>query len=112
LEYKGFNVIDCAKDGNEAVNKYLKFKIKPDLIIMDYQMPYKNGIEATKEILKINGKMKIILISGDCSIKNEALNAGVISFKKKPFSLQELYSSLSIIISYKPNPISSKIHIC
>ncbi|MFX0024368.1 MAG: response regulator transcription factor, partial [Candidatus Hermodarchaeota archaeon] len=44
LEYKGFNVIDYAKDGIEAVIKFLRFKIKPDLIIMDYQMPFKNGI--------------------------------------------------------------------
>jgi DNA-binding NtrC family response regulator len=110
LEYKGFNVIDYAKDGSEAVIKFLRFKIKPDLIIMDYQMPFKNGIEATKEILKINGKMKIILISGDCSIENEALAAGAISFKKKPLCLQELYTSLSTLMSYESNAINSKIH--
>ncbi|MFX0004863.1 MAG: response regulator [Candidatus Hermodarchaeota archaeon] len=112
LEFKGFNVIDHAKNGIEAVDKYLRFKIKPDLIIMDYHMPFKNGIEATKEILKINRKMKIILISGDCSIKNEALAAGAMSFKKKPFSLQELYSSLSTLMSYESNPTSSKMHAC
>ena len=52
LEFKGFDVIDHAKNGIEAVNKYLMFKNKPDLIIMDYHMPFKNGIEATKEIIR------------------------------------------------------------
>ncbi|MFX1372152.1 MAG: response regulator [Promethearchaeota archaeon] len=111
FEYKGFNVIDYAKDGNEAVNKYLRFKTKPDLVIMDYQMPFKNGIEATKEILKIDGNIKIILISGDCSIKNEALAAGAIIFKKKPFNLQELYLSVSTLIC-NSNMICSKIRAC
>jgi len=111
LEFKGFNVIDYAKNGNEAVNKYMRFKIKPDLIIMDYQMPIKNGIEATKEILKINGNMKIFLISGDYSIKNEALAAGAIGFKKKPFSLQDLYSSLLTLITYDSNMTRYKVHI-
>ena len=32
---------------------------------MDYHMPFKDGIETTKEILKIDGKVKIFLISGD-----------------------------------------------
>ena len=53
--------------------------------------------------------MKIFLISGDCTIKDEALAAGAIDFKKKPFSLQELYSSISTIICNDCNMISSKI---
>ncbi len=110
LEFKGFDVIDYAKNGIEAVDKYLRFKNKPDLIIMDYQMPLKNGIEATREILKIDGNMKIFLISGDYTIKNEALAAGAADFKKKPFSLQELYTSVSTIICNESNIISSKIH--
>ena len=57
LEFKGFDVIDHAYNGTEAVDKYLRFKNKPDLIIMDYHMPFKDGIEATKEILKIDGKV-------------------------------------------------------
>jgi len=112
LEFKGFDIIDQAKNGTEAVDKYLRFRDKPDLIIMDYHMPSKNGIEATKEILKIDGNVKIFLISGDYSIKNEALAAGAICFKRKPFSLQELYSSLATIFSYESNIISSKIHVC
>ena len=111
LEYKGFNVIDTARDGIEAVDKYLRFENKPDLIIMDYHMPFKDGIEATKEILKIDGKVKIFLISGDCTIKKEALAAGAIDFKKKPFNLQELYLYISTLIC-KSSINCSKIHAC
>ena len=109
LDFKGFEVLGHAKNGIEAVNKFFSFKSKPDLIIMDYHMPYKNGIEAMKEILKIDKNVKILLISGDCSIRNEALAAGAICFKKKPFSLQELYSLISIHTYKKINLCRSEI---
>ncbi len=111
LELKGFNIIDYAQNGNEAVNKYLRFRNKPDLIIMDYHMPIKDGIEATKELLKIDGNVKIFIISGDCAIKKKALAAGAIDFKKKPFNLQELYLSVSSLIC-NTNMTCSKIHAC
>ena len=42
--------------------------LKPDLIILDYHMPIKNGLDAAKEILEINPKQKIIFISADESM--------------------------------------------
>ena len=110
LEFKGFDVIDRAQNGVEAIDKYLRFKIKPDLIIMDYHMPFKDGIETTKDILKIDSNVKIFLISGDNTIKKEALAAGAIDFKKKPFSLQELYSSVSKFICENTEMINSEVH--
>ena len=86
----GFNVIDIAKNGEEAVIKFQKFIIKPDFIIMDYHMPCKNGIEATKAILKIDKTAKIIIVSGDSSIKEIALTTGAICFMEKPFNIFEL----------------------
>ena len=74
-------------------------------------MPFKDGIETTKEILKIDGKVKIFLISGDCTIKKEALAAGAIDFKKKPFSLNELLYSILILICNNPKMTRSKIHV-
>ncbi|MFW9970754.1 MAG: response regulator [Candidatus Odinarchaeota archaeon] len=112
LESKGFDVIDNAQNGAEAIEKYLRFKIKPDLIIMDYHMPLKDGILATKEILKIDRNVKIVLISGDCTIKEEALIAGAIEFKKKPFGLQELYSFVSTLIYKNNEKIRPRIHVC
>ncbi len=61
---------------------------------MDYHMPNKDGIDATKEILKIDSRVMIFMISGDNDIKESALAAGVKQFKLKPFNLQELHQSL------------------
>ncbi|MBC7081456.1 MAG: response regulator [Thermoplasmatales archaeon] len=51
-----------AYDGNEGVEKY-KYLIergkRPDIVVVDIGLPFKNGIEATKEILSIDPSAKI-----------------------------------------------------
>jgi two-component system chemotaxis response regulator CheY len=63
LEYFGYNIIESAHNSEEVVSKYEQLLKKPDITIMEYYMPLKNGIEATRDILKINGSAKIINIS-------------------------------------------------
>ena len=53
-------------------------------------MPIKNGIETTKEILKMNENVKIIFLSADKSVQKEALSIGASNFLEKPFSLELL----------------------
>jgi two-component system chemotaxis response regulator CheY len=93
----GFEVIAEAKNGEEAVNLYNSFSKKPDIILMDHRMPIKNGIEATKQILKMNTKTKIIFTSADNSIKKEALSIGAKSFLDKPFGIAQLIDTIKII---------------
>ena len=85
LESYGFKVVGVAKDGEEAVNKYKSFKVKPDVIIMDHRMPIKTGLEATEEILEIDKNAKIIFASADKTIKQIALSMGALIFEEKPF---------------------------
>ena len=74
---------------------FKSFLKKPDIILMDHRMPIKNGIEASKEIMKIDGKTKIIFLSADNSIKEEALSIGVIKFRDKPFSIKQLINDIT-----------------
>ena len=41
----GFKVVDKASNGKEAIEKFVSFSNKPDLILMDHRMPVKNGID-------------------------------------------------------------------
>ncbi len=87
------DLIDIASNGEEAIEMFKDFHSKsdvPDIIIMDYQMPIKNGIEATREILQIDRKVKIIFISADESIRELALSIGAYSFITKPFRLKTI----------------------
>lgn len=61
---------------------------------MDHRMPGKNGLEATREIMKMDGKPKVIFASADKSVREEAISLGARSFKSKPFSLEKLCSNI------------------
>ena len=99
LESSGFKVVGTAENGEKAIQIYNKLPNKPDLILMDHRMPVKNGIEATKEILLINGKSKIIFLSADTSVKKLALDSGAVGFLAKPFSFETLVNEIKFILS-------------
>ena len=76
----------------------MSFSEKPKVILMDHRMPLKDGIEASKEILQINNSTKIIFVSADASVKEEALSIGVFCFKDKPFTIENLIDSIQIAL--------------
>ncbi|MGO1468820.1 MAG: response regulator transcription factor [Tissierella sp.] len=69
-------VLAVGYDGFEAISLFKKHR--PDLILMDIRMEGLNGIEATKKILKIDSKAKILLITTfqDDEYISSALNLG------------------------------------
>ncbi len=87
-------MLGVAEDGEEAIRMFKSFKKKPKIILMDQRMPVKTGLEATKEILQIDNKVKIIFVSADLSIKEEALSIGAFSFWDKPFSIDQLIEEI------------------
>jgi len=86
----GFEVVDKASNGKEAIEKFKSLSPKPDVILMDHRMPVKNGIDTTIELMKFNNHTKIIFTSADNSIKERALEIGAISFIEKPFTVIKL----------------------
>ncbi|MBC8589750.1 response regulator transcription factor [Wansuia hejianensis] len=57
----GIDVLAIGYDGLQAVKLYNKYN--PDLILMDIRMDKMNGIDATKKILELDPKAKILLIT-------------------------------------------------
>lgn len=95
LVVEGHEIVAKAFNGEEAIEIFKNFQVKPDIVLMDQRMPTKNGIETTKEILSMNPETKIIFISADHTVKNKAFEIGVIDFLEKPIDL----STLSAIIN-------------
>ena len=95
LDFFGFEVYGIAYNGNEAVKMFKSFSPKPDIILMDYRMPEKNGLQATREILQIDPDTKIIFGSADTTVKEELFALGVVGFLEKPFSSQSLVNCIN-----------------
>jgi len=94
IKLLGYEMAGAASNGDEAITMFKAFSKKPDIILMDHRMPKKNGIETTKEILQLNKQAKIIFTSADLSIKEEALSLGALSFKEKPFTINNLKNNI------------------
>jgi CheY-like chemotaxis protein len=93
-------ISDCviyeAKDGNDAVSVYKKEM--PDIILMDIQMPNKNGYEATLEIRQLKDSNEIPIIAITAGImaddKEKCLEAGLNDYLSKPIIESDLEKML------------------
>jgi two-component system chemotaxis response regulator CheB len=83
-----------ASNGRLAVEQYRK--VKPDIVIMDVEMPEMNGIDALKAIMDIDKTAKVLmcstLTSRNASTTIEALRIGAVDYIQKPTSANELYT--------------------
>ncbi len=86
----GFEIAGEAANGVEAIEKFCD--LKPDLITMDIVMPFKNGIQATRDILKEDPNAIIVICSalGQESLVTEAIEAGASDFIVKPFQAENV----------------------
>ncbi|MCW4011825.1 MAG: response regulator transcription factor [Candidatus Bathyarchaeota archaeon] len=91
-------IIAQAYDGIQAVEMYKTLNTKPDAIIMDQRMPRMDGITATGKIIEIDPNAKIIFLSADDSAEGPAKKSGAKMFLSKPISIEELLSSIQLVI--------------
>ncbi|MEM0446647.1 MAG: response regulator, partial [Candidatus Nitrosocaldus sp.] len=61
LKNLGYSNILEASDGMVAIEQYKKFK--PDLVTMDVNMPKMDGVQALKQIIKMNPMAKVIMVT-------------------------------------------------
>ncbi|MCF6141908.1 PAS domain S-box protein [Flavobacterium sp. K77] len=87
-----------AKDGSEAIE--ISRNYKPDLILMDIQMPNKNGYEATAEIRQIEGYKDVPIIAITAGImvgdKEKCFEAGMNDYLPKPIIQADLEKMLHL----------------
>ncbi len=86
--------ISEAKNGNEFINNILSNR--PDIVLMDIEMPVKNGIEATKEALKIIPSLKIIALSmyAEENFYRDMIDAGAKGFLLKNSRFDEVEQAI------------------
>jgi diguanylate cyclase (GGDEF)-like protein len=89
LSFEGYEVI-LAATGEEGVKK--AGELKPDVILMDINLPGIDGTEALKQIRKINPIQSVIMLTAFATVENaiRALKEGATDFVKKPFENEHL----------------------
>ena len=106
LMAEGFEA-SVVHDG-QAVFDFLK-EAEPDLIILDWRMPYVSGYEVCSTLRKQGNHIPIILLTAlsDISNKIDALNAGADDYITKPFAFKELLARINAIIRRTMKPTGS-----
>jgi two-component system, NarL family, response regulator NreC len=97
LEREGFEVVAEAPDGREAMK--LCEVHRPEVAILDLAMPLLNGVDAAREIIKTNSRIKVILLTmhTEDHLILESLRAGVTGYVLKTKASGELVQALRAV---------------
>ena len=96
LTEAGYEVIAQATNGEEAIA--LANEHKPDLAILDVQMPVLDGISAAEKIIAIAPVLMLTAFS-QRELVDRARDAGVMAYVVKPFTISDLVPAIEIAIS-------------
>lgn len=104
---KGFDV-QTAGDGLEALGIVHTFK--PDLIILDMNMPRMGGIEFYSKICGTNGRplYPVLVLTARANVQNMFKDLDIDGFMIKPFDIEELVNEAETIIKKKNQAIAQK----
>ncbi|WPC43241.1 response regulator [Clostridium sp. JS66] len=99
LEDKGFEVVGEAGNLEEVIS--VVKDTRPQLVTMDMTLPGTDGLECTREIHKIDEKIKVIVISSmmDEEILKKAKQSKVSGYIQKPIDPEELIAQIEKVIS-------------
>jgi DNA-binding NarL/FixJ family response regulator len=94
---KDFEVVGGARDGLEAIA--MVQKLKPDVVLMDLQMPHLNGVAAIKKIKAANPEVKIIILTtyDTDEFILEGIRAGAQGYLLKDVPKEELCRSIRVV---------------
>lgn len=89
LQKEGYDV-ECVSDGEEVLN-YFEEKTA-DVLLLDWMMPKKDGIETCRELRLMKIPVKIIMLTAKTTSENEfhGLSIGADDYIRKPFGMKVL----------------------
>jgi two-component system chemotaxis response regulator CheY len=94
LEPEGLEVVGEAEDGAEAVAAFAR--LRPDLVTVDLVMPRRSGVDAVREIRRLDPAARIVMCSalGLETLVMEALQEGALDYIVKPLRRDCVLSTL------------------
>jgi len=109
LNDEGYEVVSVAS-GPEALQKVKQGGI--DLVLLDMKMPGMSGLDALREIRRLNPDLPVILMTayGEYELLGEARTLGVKHYVSKPFDLQEVRYFVRALLADKC-PVRSYLEV-
>ncbi len=108
----GLEVVGAVGDGVAALEMYAR--VKPDVVLMDLQMPKMGGVETIKKIREGHAAARVIVLTtfdGDEDIYR-ALQAGARAYLLKGMPVEELVTTIHAVHKGKlhiPGPVAEKL---
>jgi len=95
-------VVAQARNGNEAVEETLA--LRPDVVLMDLQMPGLNGVEAVKRLHQDAPAVRVLVLSAyaDRSMVTEAIRSGAFGYADKDTTPDEMVERILSASSSSP----------
>jgi DNA-binding NtrC family response regulator len=93
LEFEGYTV-DTANDGMEGLTRLSERPF--DLVLLDFALPERNGIEILQEIRERDSELPVIMITAYGTVENavNAMQAGATNFIQKPWDNEKLLADV------------------
>jgi two-component system response regulator DegU len=98
LEFEeSFEVVAEGDDGSDIISLYRDYL--PDVVLMDINMPGKNGVDATKELIQEFPDAKVIMLSihDDESYVTHALKSGALGYMLKEMDADEIVEAIKVV---------------
>lgn len=105
------DVVAAVSDGQAAIDRLAT--AKPDVLVLDIEMPVKSGIDALPELLAANPKLKVLIVSSlterNADISLAALRAGAADVLAKPTSSPESAAAFITEICHKVTSLGAAV---
>jgi pilus assembly protein CpaE len=108
---KDIEVVGAAANGTEGIE--MARSLRPDIVLMDINMPDIDGISATEAISQSVSEVQIIMMSvqGETDYLRRSMLAGAREFLVKPFSADELIASIRRVHQLRPRMVPAQPEI-
>jgi DNA-binding NtrC family response regulator len=100
--FKSDNEVETGLYGADALGAILRSR--PDVVMLDINMPRKNGVQVLKDIKQIDDTIAVIMVTANeqVAVAADALRSGAFGYVPKPFDFRYLDHMLATIFDRLP----------
>jgi len=94
LSVTGHELVAEAVDGDDTIEKFAA--TKPDVLLLDIDMPKKDGLTTLMEIKRMNPNAKVVMVTvhDEMGMIQDCIKAGALTYIIKPFDTKQLMDAI------------------